>query len=80
MTEKDKEDKKDRIEEKTIIEKTEIISNTDFNQIDTLSLLNITKFKEYQILQHLEIFSNFSDLFLTKKEDKYYILNGNKTR
>jgi len=76
MSEKDKKDKKDRIEEKTIIEKTEIISNTDFqaNQIDTLSLLNITKFKQYQILQHLEIFSNFSDLFLTKKEDKYYIL------
>jgi len=74
MSEKDKKDKEDRIEEKTIIEKTEIISNTDFNQIDTLSLLNITKFKEYQILQHLEIFSNFSDLFLTKKEDKYYIL------
>jgi serine/threonine protein kinase/ankyrin repeat protein len=76
MSEKDKKDKKDRMEEKTIIEKTEIISNTDFqaNQIDTLSLLNITKFKEYQILQHLEIFSNFSDLFLTKKEDKYYIL------
>jgi serine/threonine protein kinase len=76
MSEKDKKDKKDRIEEKTIIEKTEIISNTDFeaNQIDTLSLLNITKFKEYQILKQLEIFSNFSDLFLTKKEDKYYIL------
>jgi superfamily I DNA/RNA helicase len=65
-----------RIEEKTIIEKTEIISDTDFqaNQIDTLSLFNITKFKEYQILKQLEIFSNFSDLFLTKKEDKYYIL------
>jgi serine/threonine protein kinase len=81
MSEKDKEDKKDIIEQKTIIEKTEIISNTDFqvanfqfNQIDTPSLLNITKFKEYQILQHLEIFSNFSDLFLTKKGDKYYIL------
>jgi serine/threonine protein kinase len=81
MSEKDKEDKKDRIEEKTIIEKTEIISNTNsqvanfqFNQIDTPSLLNITKFKEYQILRQLDIFSNFSDLFLTKKEYKYYIL------
>jgi hypothetical protein len=47
MIQKDKEDKKDIIEERTIIEKTEIISDTDFqaNQIDTLSLLNITKFK-----------------------------------
>jgi serine/threonine protein kinase len=81
MNEKNKKDKKDRIEEKTIIEKTEIISNTNsqvanfqFNQIDTPSLLNITKFKEYQILRQLDIFSNFSDLFLTKKEYKYYIL------
>jgi serine/threonine protein kinase len=76
MIQKDKEDKKDIIEERTIIEKTEIISDTDFqaNQIDTLGLLNITKFKEYQILKQLEIFSNFSDLFLTKKENKYYIL------
>jgi serine/threonine protein kinase len=86
MSEKDKKDKKDRIEEKTIIEKTEIISNTDFqvanfqfNQIDTLSLLNITKFKEYQILKQLDIFSNFSDLFLSKKEDKYYILKLYRT-
>ena len=81
MSEKDKENKKDRIEERTIIEKTEIITNTNSqvanfqaNQINTLGLLNITKFKEYQILKQLEIFSNFSDLFLTKKEDKYYIL------
>jgi serine/threonine protein kinase len=65
-----------RIQEKTIIGKTEIISGTDFqaNQINTLGLFNITKFKEYQILKQLEIFSNFSDLFLAKKEDKYYIL------
>jgi ankyrin repeat protein len=69
MSEKDKEDKKDRIEEKTIIEKTEIISNTNFqaNQIDTLGLFNITKFKEYKILKQLEILSKLFNKMELKK-------------
>ena len=59
--------------DKTIIDKTQILSkNTNLPQPSLP--IHIQTFKDYQVIDSLEIFSNFSDLFLLTKDRKKYIL------
>jgi ankyrin repeat protein/serine/threonine protein kinase len=70
--------------DKTIYDKTQFLSNYD-NYISAnyipanypnFTLLNISKFKDYEVVNQLDFFSNFSDFFLIKKSDSqdYYFL------
>ena len=65
--------------DKTIYDKTQFLSNSD-NYIPAnypnFTLLNISKFKDYEVVNQLDLFSNFSDFFLIKKSDSqdYYFL------
>jgi ankyrin repeat protein/serine/threonine protein kinase len=65
--------------DKTIYDKTQFLSSYD-NYIPAnypnFTLLNISKFKDYEVVNQLDLFSNFSDFFLIKKSDSqdYYFL------
>jgi hypothetical protein len=65
--------------DKTIYDKTQFLSSYD-NYIPAnypnFTLLNISKFKDYEVVNQLDFFSNFSDFFLIKKSDSrdYYFL------
>jgi ankyrin repeat protein/serine/threonine protein kinase len=65
--------------DKTIYDKTQFLSIYD-NYIPAnypnFTLLNISKFKDYEVVNQLDFFSNFSDFFLIKKSDSqdYYFL------
>ena len=61
--------------DKTIYDKTQFLSSYD-NYIPDFTLLNISKFKNYEIVNQLDFFSNFSDFFLLKKSNSqdYYFL------
>jgi len=70
--------------DKTIYDKTQFLSNYDNYIPDNyipanypnFKLLNISKFKDYEVVNQLDLFSNFSDFFLIKKSDSqdYYFL------
>jgi ankyrin repeat protein/serine/threonine protein kinase len=70
--------------DKTIYDKTQFLSNYDNYIPDNyipanypnFTLLNISKFKDYEVVNQLDLFSNFSDFFLIKKSDSqdYYFL------
>jgi hypothetical protein len=67
--------------DKTIYDKTQFLSNSD-NYIPAnypnFTLLNISKFKDYEVVNQLDFFSNFSDFFLIKKksdsQDYYFLI------
>jgi hypothetical protein len=57
--------------DKTIYDKTQFLSNYDNyipNNYPNFTLLNISKFKDYEVVNQLDFFSNFSDFFFKLKK------------